>query len=178
GMVSDTQTPAQPILDANVTYAGTNGTTGSGTTSTVTGGAYTFDSVPPGTYTVDATATGFTSPAPQTVTVTASTVTTANVTLTAASGISGKVMDTETVSQPLFDATVTYTGTGGNTASGTTTTDSISGSYRFNGVSPGAYIVAVTDYGYTTPSAQAVTVDPGSLVSLPAFTLASQHLRI
>jgi hypothetical protein len=267
GVVSDTQTPGQPILGAKVTYTGTNGTTGSGTTTTSAGGAYTFNSVPPGTYTVDATATGFTSPAPQTVTVTASTVTTSNVTLTATSGISGGVFDTQTPAQPtvgatvtytgtngntatgttttdangrfaftgvspgtytvasaddgftspppqtvivtdgniatanvtltatsgitgtvvdlepsaqpvpVFDATITYTGTNGNTASSVTTTDFISGSYTFNGVSPGTYIVAVTDYGYTTPSAQAITVDPGSLVSLPAFTLASQHLR-
>ena len=178
GGVFDTQTPAQPVVGATVTYSGTNGNTAGGTATTDSGGGYAFVGVSPGAYVVAGSDDGFTLAAPQTVMVTAGNAATANVTLTAASGISGKVMDTETVSQPVFDATVTYTGTGGNTASGTTTTDSISGSYRFNGVSPGAYIVAVTDYGYTTPSAQAVTVDPGSLVSLPAFTLASQHLRI
>jgi protocatechuate 3,4-dioxygenase beta subunit len=262
GVVSDTQTPGQPIFDAKVTYTGTNGTTGSGITTTSAGGAYAFAGVPPGTYTVDATGTGFTSPAPQTLTVTASTVTTANVRLTATSGISGGVFDTQTPAQPVvgatvtysgtngntaegttttdssggyaftavspgtyvvastddgfappspqtvtvtaanattanviltatsgiggtvsdiqsasvFDATVTYTGTGNNTASGTTMTD-VLGDYTFSGVSPGTYTVAASDYGYTTPSAQTVTVDPGSLVAVTTFVLSSAHVR-
>jgi protocatechuate 3,4-dioxygenase beta subunit len=179
GSVSDTQTPAQPTVGATVTYTGTTGSTASGTTTTDANGRFAFTGVSPGTYTIASADEGFTSPAPQTVIVTAGNIATANVTLLATSGITGTVVDLEPSAQPVpvFDATITYTGANGNTATGVTTTDFISGSYTFNGVSPGTYIVAVTDYGYTTPSAQAVTVDPGSLVSLPAFTLASQHLR-
>jgi hypothetical protein len=92
------------------------------------------------------------------------------------SGIDGTVMDSQTPSQPVFDAKVTYTATDGTIGTGSTTTD-INGDYTLTDVPPGTYLVTVRDYGYTTPSAQAITVDPGSLVSLPAFTLASQHLR-
>ncbi len=169
GTVSDTQTPAQPIENATVTYTGTNGTRGSGATTTSAGGAYTLTSVPPGTYTVDATATGFTSPPPQTVTVTANTVAAINLSLTAGSGIGGVVSDTETPSQPVFGAAVTYTGTGGSTAGGTTTTD-VSGAYTFSGVSPGTYIVAVVDRGYIASSPETVTVGVGGVVS-QAFAL-------
>ena len=206
GIVSDTQTPAQPIENATVTYTGTNGTRGSGATTTSGGGAYTLTSVPPGTYTVDATGdrlhvaaaadgdghsqhSSGNQPQPdgrqrhrgrrlrhadaraadcrchghvqrhgrqhrsrhydhwfrwqlrvrggfsrhlrrrrhqrrlyaivwQTVIVTAGRIASANVTLTATSGINGMVSDTEAPSQPVFGAAVTYTGTGGSPPAG------------------------------------------------------------
>ena len=164
GIVSDTQTPAQPIENATVTYTGTNGTRGSGATTTSGGGAYTLTSVPPGTYTVDAMATGFTSPPPHTVTVTANTVAAINLSLTAGSGIGGGVFDTQTPAQPIVDATVTYSGTAGNTAAGTTTTGS-DGSYSFAGVSPGTYVVAGTKDGFTPSSWQTVIVTAGRIAS-------------
>ncbi|MHB8490033.1 MAG: carboxypeptidase regulatory-like domain-containing protein [Candidatus Dormibacteria bacterium] len=175
GSVSDTQTPTQPIVGATVAYSGTNGNTAAGTTTTDSNGGYTFSAVSPGTYTVDGTDDGFTSPTPQTVTVTTGNASIANVTLNATSGISGSVTDSETPSQPVLDATVTYMGTDGKTASRTTTTD-VLGNYTFSGVSPGTYAVTVTDDGYTTPAPQTVTVDPGGLVS-SSFVLASEHLR-
>ncbi|MGA7988217.1 MAG: carboxypeptidase-like regulatory domain-containing protein, partial [Candidatus Dormiibacterota bacterium] len=161
GIVSDTQTPAQPIANANVTYSGANGTTGSGATTSSAGGAYAFTSVPPGTYTVAATGTGFTSSPPQTVTVTANTVTATNLSLTASSGIGGGVFDTQTPAQPIVGATITYSGTAGNSAAGTTTTGS-DGRYTFAGVSPGTYVVASSESGFTSPAPQTVIVTAGS----------------
>jgi protocatechuate 3,4-dioxygenase beta subunit len=158
GTVSDTQTPAQPIADATITYTGANG---SGSTTSNAGGAYTLSNVRPGTYTVTAAATGFTSPAPQLATVTANTVATANVSLTATSSISGGVFDTQTPAQPVVGATVTYAGTNGNTAAGTTTTNS-SGDFAFSGVSPRTYTLAGTDSAYTSPSPQTVLVTAGN----------------
>ena len=62
-----------------------------------------------------------TPPAAQTVTVTAGNAAIANVSLTANSGINGMVERYWSPSQPVFYATVTYSGTGANTASGSTT---------------------------------------------------------
>ena len=74
----------------------------------------------------------------------------------------------------MYYATVTYSGTGTNTASGSTTSD-VNGNYAFAGVSPGTYTVAVTDAGYTTPS-QMVPVDAGGTASSD-FVLTSEHSR-
>ena len=78
--------------------------------------------------------------------------------------LGGVVSDTETPSQPVFGAAVTYTRTGGSTAGGTTTTD-VSGAYTFSGVSPGRYIVAVVDKGYIASAPETVTVGVGGMVS-------------
>ncbi len=172
GGVFDTQTPAQPVAGATVTYAGTNGNTATGTTTTSSNGAFAFNGVSPGTYTVASTDSAYTSPSPQTVVVTAGKATIANVSLSANSGISGSVDDT--ASQAVFYATVTYTGTGSNTASGSTTTD-INGGYVFRGVSPATYNVSVADTGYTT-TPQTVTVVSGGTAS-SNFILASKHSR-
>jgi protocatechuate 3,4-dioxygenase beta subunit len=161
GAVTDTQSPSQSVSGATVHYSGTGSTTGSGTTTTNSSGGYTFNGVPPGTYSVSASATGFTSPAAQPVTVIAGGSATANFILTATTGISGLVNDSQTPAQPVSGATVIYTGTGGNTATGTTTTNP-SGGYSFSSVSAGTYSVSVTDTGFTTPSAQPVTVTGGS----------------
>ncbi len=161
GTVSDTQTPAQPVTGATVTYTGIDGTLGSGAATTAAGGAYTMSSVPPGTYTLAATASGFTSPAPQTLTVAPDAVATANVSLTATSSIEGSVFDTQTPAQPVVGATVSYAGTNGNTAAGTMTTDS-DGNFAFSGVSPGTYAVAGTDSAYTSPTSQSVIVTAGN----------------
>lgn len=81
--------------------------------------------------------------------------------LTYTSGIDGTVMDSRTPAQPVEGATVAYTGTLGT---GSTTTDN-NGDYAFNNVPPGTYVVTVSDYGYTAPSAQMVTVASGSVAS-------------
>jgi Carboxypeptidase regulatory-like domain len=176
GAVSDSQTPAQPVSAATVSYTGTGGTTGSGSTTTSTSGGYTFNGVPPGTYSVTASHTGFTTPAAQPVTVTAGTSATANFTMTATSGISGTV--TDQTSAPVNGATVSYTGTGGTTGGGSTTTNS-SGAYTLNGVPPGTYLVSASATGYTSPSAQTVTVTTGTTTSGVNFTLTlSSHQPI
>ena len=176
GAVTDSQAPAQPVSGATVSYTGTGGTTGSGTTTTSSSGGYTFNGVPPGTYSVTASQTGFTSPAAQTPTVTAGVSATANFILTANSGIGGTV--TDQTSAPVNGATVSYNGTGGTTGSGTTTTNS-SGVYALNGVPSGTYSVSSSDTGYTSPSAQAVTVTNGATTSGVNFTLTlSSHQPI
>jgi protocatechuate 3,4-dioxygenase beta subunit len=172
GTVSDTQTPAQPIAGASVTYTGTHG---NGSTTSDAGGAFTLSNVPPGTYTLAAAATGFTSPAPQVVNVTANTLATAHVSLTATSSISGGVFDTQTPAQPVVGATVTYAGTNGNTAAGTTTTDS-NGDFAFNGVSPGTYTVASTDGAYTSPAPQTVIVSAGNAAIADVFLTANSGI--
>jgi CarboxypepD_reg-like domain len=81
--------------------------------------------------------------------------------LTYTSGIDGTVMDSRTPAQPVEGATVAYTGTLG-TAS--TTTDN-NGDYALNNVPPRTYTLTVSDYGYTAPSTQTVTVASGSVTS-------------
>ena len=170
GAVSDSQTPAMPVTGASVYYAGTDGTTGSGTRSTDSTGSYTFSGVPPGTYSVTASATGFTSPAAQLISVTTGVTATVNFTMTATSGISGTVTDSETPAQAVSGATVAYTGTGGTTGSGSTTTGT-SGTYSLNGVPPGTYSVTATETGFTSSAAQPVTVTASVITSDVNFTL-------
>ncbi|MFZ0180685.1 MAG: carboxypeptidase-like regulatory domain-containing protein [Candidatus Dormiibacterota bacterium] len=81
--------------------------------------------------------------------------------LTYTSGIDGTVMDSRTPAQPVQGATVAYTGILGT---GSTTTDN-NGDYALNDVQPGTYVVTVSDYGYTAPSAETVTVVAGSVAS-------------
>ena len=81
--------------------------------------------------------------------------------LTYTSGIDGTVMDSRTPAQPVQGATVAYAGILGT---GSTTTDN-NGDYALNNVPPGTYVVTVSDYGYTAPSAQTVTVVSGSVAS-------------
>jgi len=162
GAVSDSQTPAQPVSGASITYTGTGGTTGTGTTTTNSSGGYTFSAVPPGTYSVAATATGFTTPSAQPVTVTTGTSATANFTMTATSGISGTVTDSVT-NAAIVTATVAYSGTGGTTGSGSTTAiNSTTGAYTLSGVPPGTYTVTASASGYTSQSLTSVSVTAGN----------------
>jgi protocatechuate 3,4-dioxygenase beta subunit len=170
GAVTDTETPAQPISGATIHYAGTGGNTASGTTTTNSIGGYTFNGVSPGTYTVTASATGFTPPPAQNVTVTAGTSATANFTMTATGGMTGTASDSQAPAQPVSGATLQYTGTGSTTGSGTATTNS-SGGYAFNGVPPGTYSVTASRTGFTTPAARPVTVTAGAVAAAINFTL-------
>jgi len=171
GTVTDTEVPAQPVFGATVTYTGTGGTAGSGTTMTNASGVYTFTGVPPGTYSVGVTDSGFTPPTPKSATVTAGKTASMSFIITAGSGISGVVSDTESPAQPVAAATVTYTGTGGTPGHGTTATNA-SGIYIFGGAPPGTYSVSVTDTGFTTPTAKSVTVIAGNTASAN-FTMAA-----
>ena len=112
GTVVDTETPAKPVTTATVSYTGTNGS-GSTTSMNSSTGAYTLSGVPAGTYSVTASATGYTSQTITGVVVTAGTNTPGvNFTLTANSGISGTVNDTESPARPVSGASVAYSGTG------------------------------------------------------------------
>ena len=155
GMVSDTETPSQPVNGATVSYTGTGTSTGTGTMLTSSGGNYTFNGVPAGTYSVSVSDAGFTSPAAQNVTVMTNTpLTGIDFTLTANSSISGTVLDSS--NNPIPSATIMYSGTGSSTGSGSVTTSA--GSYTFSGVPPGTYKVSASAPGYSTPVAQNVTV--------------------
>jgi Carboxypeptidase regulatory-like domain len=66
GTVLDSRTPAQPVIGATVTYAGT---AGGGSTTTDNNGDYAFDNLPPGTYTLTVSDYGYTAQSTQTVTV-------------------------------------------------------------------------------------------------------------
>jgi hypothetical protein len=170
GTVMDTESPAQPVTGASVTYTGTGGTTGTGTTAANASGAYTFSGVPRGTYSVSVTEPGYTTPLAQNVTVTGGTTATANFVMAANSSISGTVSDTESPAEPVNGATVSYTGTGTSTGRGTIPTSS-GGTYTFNGVPPGTYSVSVSDTGFTSPSAQNVTVVANTPLTGVDFTL-------
>jgi Carboxypeptidase regulatory-like domain/Phosphoesterase family len=155
GTVSDTESPAQPVNGATVSYAGTGTSVGSGTIQTSSGGSYTFNGVPPGTYSVSVSDTGFTTPAAQNVTVMTSTpLTGVNFTLTANSSISGTVTDSS--DNPIPSATIMYAGTGSSTGSGSVTTSA--GSYKFSGVPPGTYTISASAPGYSVPPSQNVTI--------------------
>jgi hypothetical protein len=172
GTVFDTQTPSNAIVGATVMYSGTNG---SGSTTTTSGGVFSFTGVPPGSYTVSTTdSPNYVTSAGSstTVSVTANT-TTKNVllTLTGSGGISGTVFDTQTPSDPIVGATVTYSGTNG---SGSTTTTS-GGVFSFTGVPTGSYTVSTTDtpnYVTTTNSTGSEPVSAGTITSNVALTLA------
>ena len=151
GTVSDTETPAQPVSGATVSYTGAHG---SGSTSTNSSGAYTLSGVPAGSYTVSVSETGFTSPASQPVTVTSGSTATANFTMTANSGIGGTLTNSD--SSALGTVTVTYTGTNGSTGHGSLNTST--SPYAFTGVPPGTYNVSASEPGFTSPPSQKVTV--------------------
>ena len=172
GTVYDTQNPSSPIVGATVTYSGTNG---SGSTTTTTGGVFAFTGVPPGTnYTVSTTDSPnyvTTAASSTTVSVAANTITkNVMLTLTGSGGISGTVFDTQSPSNAIVGATVTYSGTNG---SGSTTTTS-GGNFSFTGVPTGSYTVATTDlpnYGTTTASSATEPVTAGTITNNVALTL-------
>ncbi|MHB8490301.1 MAG: carboxypeptidase regulatory-like domain-containing protein [Candidatus Dormibacteria bacterium] len=150
GNVVDTETPAQPVSGATVSYTGSNGT---GSTTTNSSGNYAFSGVAAGSYTVSVTDNGFTSPSSQGVGVTNATVT-ANFTMTANSGIGGTLTNSD--GSGIAGVTVTYAGTGGSTGTGSLTTSS--SPYSFTGVPPGTYNVSAGEPGFTSPPSQKVTV--------------------
>ena len=170
GAVTDSQTPPQLLGGATVQYRGTGTTPGVGSVVTASTGFYTLMGVPPGTYSITASQPGFTASAGQLVTVPPNGTGTAVIALSATSGLSGSAISADT-SQPLPDATVTYTGTTGDVARATATTDG-DGAYAFAGVSPGTYMVTAAECGYVSPSPETVTVGVGAAASVPGFSLA------
>jgi hypothetical protein len=168
GTVTDSQTPPQPLNGVTVAYAGTGGTTGAGTTKTAAAGTFTFAAVPPGTYAVTATLPGYAPSGAVSVQITANTAANALVALTAGSGINGTVIDAN--SQPIPGVTVTYTGTVGDVARGTYTT-AASGTYTFQGLSPGTYSVSASACGYTSPAPESVVVGVSATPTAPPISL-------
>jgi len=147
GAISGTVTDAgtgQPIGGATVSYTG-------GSASTDANGVYTLSNAQPGTYSVLAGATGYVSQT-ATATVSSGATTILNFALAQSGAVTGMVTDAGN-GQPIFGATVSYSG-------GSTTTDS-GGHYTLSGVPQGTYTVSASAPGYV-PGSATVTVSPGA----------------
>ena len=130
----------------------------SGTTTTASGGAYSFSNLSDGSYTLTPSLAGYTfSPSSLSVTVSGGDLTGENFTATAVSttyAISG------TVSGAVANGVLV---TLGGSASGTTTTAG-GGAYSFSNLSDGSYTLTPSLVGYTfSPSSLSVTVNGGNL---------------
>jgi hypothetical protein len=147
------------------TISGSVGTTGSGSTISVTGtstatatanasGAYTVTGLANGSYTVTPILTGYTfNPVNQAVTVTGANVTAVNFTATAVAVQTWSI--TGSVGASGSGATIYLTGT--STAS---TTANGSGAYTFSGLANGSYTVTPSLNGYSfNPASVGVTVN-------------------
>jgi hypothetical protein len=156
GTVFDTQSPAQPIVGASVTYSVANG--GHGSTTSGAGGLYSFPGVPPGTYGVSASAANFATGTDPAVLVIAGHSATANLNLVAGSGIGGTVFDSQIPPQPIVGASVTYTGPNGQGA----TTSGAGGTYVLTGVPVGIYTVSASATNFAPGTDRPVGVTAGS----------------
>ena len=108
GTVSDTQTPAQPIADATVTYTGIDGTLEAAARQLPRRRLPVVECAPGHLHGRRGPRRDSHRQQQQTLTVTPSAIATANLVLTATSSISGGVFDTQTPAQAVAGATVTY----------------------------------------------------------------------
>lgn len=135
----------------------TQGSTTIGSTTTGTGGAYTFSNVVPGTYSVTITPPANTTCTsnPQSVTVSANQTATANFDCTP---LAGGIVGTVRIDGAPAPGRIVVVSQGIATA-GTATTG-IDGTYRVGSLAPGTYSVSVTPPagGTCTPNPQTVTV--------------------
>jgi hypothetical protein len=144
-----------PVSGATVSYSG-------GTTTTGSGGAYSFPGVAPGTYTVTAAAAGCPT-ASASVAVAPGGDTVANFAFAVQLGTISGFVRRHLDNQPISGATVSF--------SGRVTTTTSTGSYKFANVTPGIYTVKSSAKGFVTAS-QSVTVGSGATASLNFSLLA------
>jgi trimeric autotransporter adhesin len=133
----------------------------SATTTTATGGTYTFSGLSNGSYTVTPSLSGYTfSPVNSAVTVSSANVTGINFTSTASTvtySISGTVSGAVT-----SGVTMTLSG-----AASATTTTATGGTYTFSGLNAGSYTVTPSLSGYTfSPASSAVTVSSANVTGI------------
>jgi hypothetical protein len=163
GSITGAISPASSANGATVTLS-QNGTTVA--TATVgSNGTYTFNNVNNGTYSLTPSETGFTfSPASESVTVADNAVTAPTFTASAVGAITGAV----TPASNANGATITLSQSGTTVARSTV---GANGSYSFNNVNNGTYLLTPNDPGFTfSPANESVTVANNS-VTAPTFTI-------
>jgi hypothetical protein len=144
------------ISGATVWYAG-------GTTTTDSGGNYSFANVLVGTYTVTGSASGYQTASTQNIAVSAGATSTVSFTLSPISGsIAGTVTNTSGVG--IAGATVSYSGS-------SVVTDS-NGNYTLSNLSVGTYSVTASATGYQSSTQSNVNVTANNTTTAN-FTLAS-----
>jgi hypothetical protein len=151
GHVTDSVSHAA-IAGATVSIAG------SGSTTTDGAGAYAFSNLAPQGYQVTASATGHTTSAPASVTVTAGNTTTQDFALVPTTGgISGHVTNVAG-GAPISGATVSIQG------GGSAVTDA-TGLYSFSGLAPSSYTLTASKSGFVTSAPANVTVTAGTVAT-------------
>jgi acid phosphatase len=141
------------ISGATVSYSG-------GSTTTDTGGNYSFANVTPATYNVTATHSGYFAETKSVVVGSG-----AAATLNFALATGGKVAGTVTNSTGTVISGASVTITGGSISTTVNTTTNSSGVYNSNWVPVGSYTVTVSAAGHTTQS-QSTTVTTGNTTTL------------
>jgi hypothetical protein len=142
------------ISGATVSYSG-------GSTTTDTGGRYTFTGVPAGTYSITATASGYKARTYSGVTVTAGATNTQDVQLTT----TGRVTGTVTAGgAAVSGATITLQG--GNLPTTDTVTSDSTGHYTSNWDPIGTYTVICSAPGHSTQTITGVQITTGGLTTV------------
>lgn len=148
------------IMDGDIRQGVTITLSGAGSSSTTTdtGGNYSFEGLGDGLYTVTPTLTGHTfTPTSQTVMVEGANASAVNFTSTINTGSLTSISGTAMLTNGNVLSGVTMTLSGSN--SGTVSTD-VNGNYTFSGLATGSYIVTPVRSGYTfSPSSSARTLD-------------------
>jgi hypothetical protein len=151
-----------PVAGGSGATVALSGAAAASTTADGTG-SYSFTGLANGTYAVTPSRTGYTfNPSAQTATVSGANVTGINFTATAQVGQTFSISGTISPTTGGSGATVVLSG-----AAGATTLASSSGSYGFNGLANGTYVITPTNTGYAfSPANQSVTVNGANLTGV------------
>ena len=173
--VSFSLTPAPGSVSGTVTNAsggavivGATVTDSGGASATTNGsGVYTLSGLTPGSHSLTASATTFTSSAPQTAVVTAGQPTSGvNFSLTALPGAVTGTVTSASGGAAIAGATVT------DSAGGTPATTDANGAYTLTGLTPGSHTLTASATGFTSGTQTAV-VNAGQTTQGANFSLAA-----